>query len=1161
MIPSSAATTKITISDTTGLQPGDTVYIDWNGANGAYTVLKIDSATKFTVGMAYGSGLTGTAYIWPHTIKPYVNTMQNGAGLNYTPYGGIKDNHFHWAYNPENPLDSDIFTTKEGGHFSKTWWTPPSSNGLTTDSDEWEKPGMLHRVERLNYRAGYMIKPFDLNDEAFDDLIIGNGTYIDSPVRPEAIYHTTYNSNTHDNIGGNVNNQFASKIFITSPVSSDGIAEKENKSKIYLCDPTFEYPDILHQITKVNTTSSFNTNEWNSSFDGNNWESFAPLIYGKIDNYVTANNLDTTNAHRNAVNCPLIQIDPEVDIVDNNSLLGANSVWRDANRFAGQMITVIDADTGTMQTRYIIASDTAGTTAADDLFVAVHYPFGHAPAANDFFFIWSHKYACTSPIRLFKETTLDYDFNMNGVLVSAYKEDPILGSTVYSTKSRIASIDGDTALITIVTSNTHNLSTGDVIEVTNTNNYNDMGAHSITVTGPKAFTISGTFADVASESFGYWNLVEPNHSDSSVANPVEFDMSSALVKSSFGGLDMRKSRGLLASQVDDATIDNTTIVSSNDGFTFDSTVSNFLSVGDTVTIAETDSNSDDGVYEIAVDNDSDTFSVYNNRTHSNDANSNTALYTNQWENVIISTTGGGFLGEIRAGLNAWDTGEAKGNIIRKDNSTASNSNKYLSVGESALQITSPSIGDETNDFFLKNNRYDYKISLIYDGYQEGLLSQTTWSYSDVNKTRAKLNIKITLKDFSRRLTAVCLYRRDNADSFYRLVKEISTSSGWNNENTQYNYNLEDFGRSEASYESRTGLSEVLTSIQLKYGISAEIDGYLFAGNCSHENIKNASNQIFRSKPGMYSIFDFSTDFIQLKSKPTALVNFAGRLYAFDETHIYKINQESLAIEDIYEGIGCSSKDSVIVTEYGMFFADKSGAYMHNGTSPNKISSTIESGGDSDESWGGTDNINNVSWKTVAGTPISESPYVSFDSYSSSVLFFVNYNDYNSTTNNNKSVYYCWSYNLTKQRWDLWELCENTSIGAPFIGDKGSVLVPIDNGIYEYKGGSTNRDYTWLSKKLTMEEDSIVKVYNKVKLNGLTSNLNLGGDNKESSDRLLIKTSTGDVSSPTYSESDNQNSQYKLSGSNKKGRWLQFKLEDMTSPIESVGIIYRRKSTK
>ena len=590
----------------------------------------------------------------------------------------------------------------------------------------------------------------------------------------------------------------------------------------------------------------------------------------------------------------------------------------------------------------------------------------------------------------------------------------------------------------------------------------------------------------------------------------------------------------------------------------------FLNTGDTITF-NGNTAAHDGTYEV-IDKTTDDFDVTNAST-ANDTTDAQPITINQWENLVMSTSGGAFIGEIRAGLNAWDTGESTGNIIRKDNSSAIDANKYLEAGEAALTINSPSVGNETNDYFLKSTRYDYKVSLIYDGYQEGLLSNTMWSFEDAStggsKTRAKLNIKISLKTFSKRLTTVCLYRRDNTESFFRLVKEIPTSSGWVNSDDKYSHNIEDFGKTGASYESRTGLSEVLPSIRLKYGISTEIDGYLFAGDCSHENIENASNQIFRSKPGMYSIFNFANDFIQLKSKPTALVNFAGRLYAFDKTNIYRINQQSLAIEDVYEGVGCLSKDSLIVTEYGLFFADKNGAYMHDGSHPKKISSTIEAGGDSSETWGGTDNINNVSWKTVAGTSLSDIPYVTFDASISSVLFFVNFNSYDSTTANNKSIYYCWSYNLTKQRWDLWELAENVSLGIPFTGDKGGVYIPINNAIYEYKGGTTKRDYSWLSKKLTMEEDSVVKVYNKIKINGLTSDLNLAGGNKESSDRLLIKTSTGDMSTSntTYSESDTQNSQYKLSGTNKKGRWLQFKLEDMTSPIESVGIIYRRKSTK
>ena len=137
---------------------------------------------------------------------------------------------------------------------------------------------------------------------------------------------------------------------------------------------------------------------------------------------------------------------------------------------------------------------------------------------------------------------------------------------------------------------------------------------------------------------------------------------------------------------------------------------------------------------------------------------------------------------------------------------------------------------------------------------------------------------------------------------------------------------------------------------------------------------------------MYSIFDYINDFLTLKSKPTALANFNGRLYAFDEKNIYRINQQSLAIEDIYEGVGCTGKDSVVVTEYGMFFADRNGAYMHNGQSPIKISEPIQKGGDTENVFGGTDNIKNVSWNNTVTNSTNYAPYVAFASDNGSVLF-------------------------------------------------------------------------------------------------------------------------------------------------------------------------------
>ena len=1141
--------TKVEVGSTKGFKPGMTLYI--NGKHEA-TIMKIDNATQFTVNDMYSSSASSND-VFPFSLgKANWVSGQNADGSNIAgnvnQYGGVSKQHYHFAYDDDEPLNSDIFTNAEegGGHYSKTWWTVPDitdTNGSVNSNHQ--APGILHRVDRLNYRAGYMIRPFDLDDNTFEDMILGRGVYVDAPVRPDVIYHSNNSSAIHDNQGGNVNNQFASKIFITAPV--EDTYDEVGKSKMYICDPTFEYPDILHQVEKQSYTrgssNTTSTNEWNGTET-----SYEPHLYGKIDGYITTS-ANTTSTHISANQFPVIQI-ASADCVDekgNFAYMGTNN----NNGFAGQMLTIVDSDTGTMQTRQIVSSNVD----SGNLFLGVHFPFGHTPATNDLFYIWSHKYACTSPIRLFREKELDFSLSGVGDNTVAFKADPILSAPIYKTSGDIATIDGNTTLITVDTDTVHGLSTNDVVVISGTTNYDDLGPQDITVTDPKQFTIADTFTDVASESTGTWTLQEVNNSDSSVANPIKFDINTPLIKATFGGLDMRKTRSL-ATHNTDITNDSGTR-----GYT-DVNGDHFMFDGDTVTMKRNSGATDDweGVYPITK-KDADEFYI-TNTTNANDTDA-WDITTNQWEGFLVATTGTGNTAEIRAGFNVWDTGQSQGNIIRNDNSTASDSNKYLSTTEAAVLISSPSLGDETNDFFLKNNEYEYKISLRYDGYQEGPLSTSTWSFKDTVKTRARLRVDISILDFSKRLTQVCLYRRDNKDSFFRLVQQIDTAGGWNYDGHVYKYSVDDSGPVRASYEARTARSEVLDTIKLKYGISAEIDGYLFAGNCSHENIENASNQIFRSKPGMYSVFDYAFDFLQLKSKPTALANFSGRLYAFDKSNIYRINQHSLAIEDIYEGIGCLSKDSVIVTEYGMFFADKNGAYLHDGQSPKKISGPIEQGGGTSHEWGGTDNIRDISWKTIVGNSLFDIPYVTFDSNISSVLFFVTYNDYNATTGLSLEKQYVWSYNLIKNRWDLWELSQDASIGVPFIGDKGAVFIPVDNVVYEYRGGSSKRDYTWLSKKMTMEEDSILKVYNKVKVNGTTDNLLQGGAYKESSDRLLIKTSLGDVASSdiTFSTTSGNHSEYKLKSANKKGRWIQFKLEDMTSPVDSLGIIYRRKSTK
>ena len=180
-------------------------------------------------------------------------------------------------------------------------------------------PGYLHRIERLNYRAGYMIRPFDLDDNTFEDLVIGNGTYIDAPVRPEPIYHTINGSNTHDNQGGNNNNQFASKIFITSPL--EDTYEESGRSKMFICDPTFEYPDITHQIETMRIDGLSGTNAWNGSY-----KSSTPILFGKIVTH-SSTSATTTGTHKAAFTYPYITIDP-AECTDTHGLLALNSKYR-----------------------------------------------------------------------------------------------------------------------------------------------------------------------------------------------------------------------------------------------------------------------------------------------------------------------------------------------------------------------------------------------------------------------------------------------------------------------------------------------------------------------------------------------------------------------------------------------------------------------------------------------------------------------------------------------------------------------------------------------------------------------------------------------------------------------------------------------------------------
>jgi hypothetical protein len=1186
---------------TSALQGGDIIWLDIDGTSystyrdgrACYIVEQKDS-DSFITNMPYLSdnSISGTAYVYPFNIAG--EDHQTGWFPDYykkltgrMAIATDSDYHmFHYAYDPSSPDNPEVFDNnnqRAGGHYTRKWFTPPVSHGFRRHSNvevakkafSIASPGILFNIERLNYRAGYMMRPFsESSSHNFDELEINSNTHVDIPCSPDTVYHIKKGNNLHcstNTTAGTHDNNWTSRLFISSPASGEN-------SRMYICDLDNIAPDSSTQISlEAWASDSYNTNTYNEAEDSSYSQSIEQAVLaGTVAGYDAASS-DTNTAYGDSfvrIQAPT-SVHPYVKIpmtaalglekgfYENGST--SSNFYKQENVWAGYCISVVDKTTGATETRYVIASISSGSYH----YLYIHYPFKTRPdSSHSKFFVWQHQNVCTASVRLLRQTS-NNDTNLPGTeyIINDYDEKGIgniFPDWGISIESAATYDSGNKTKLTCQYQ--HFFVVNDKIEIYNSTNNNFEGTHTVLeVPTTDTFIIAKDFTST------FTAKVRPSNSNSSsgntaVSNPYYLDLASPAFIVNYGGLDLRKTRSYDFTAISEGVAD--------DKIDIDVGANHTIDVGETLTLnanaSAHDDDTQDGVYIVTDDTGegTNTSEIQVSTTVSSDDTG--TLYSDQYELLVSSGSGAFKMGEMRAGMNSWDKGNAEGNIIRYD--STENSDRFLLPVEqivgAGISISASSI-ESTSGYFQSGTNYEYKLSFIYDGYQEGLLTQSIYNYNgpvDVEST----NINISISNFSKRLSHICVYRRDNANNLFKLVKEIPTDTTWSYDvdSQLYLKEITDTGELGATYESRTGLNELLDDITVKYGMSAEIDGYLFVGNCSHNKIKNASNLVFRSKPARFSTFDYVNDTIRLKSPPKAMVNFLGRLYIFDSNNIYKVNQESLVIEDIYEGVGCLSQNSLIVTEYGLFFADSNGAYIHDGNVPNKISNSIFKGGDvsGSVSFDGSDNINNLSWDNVISNSHKRAPMVTFDSNMQSALFLFEYNDVKINSDNeedNIRSYYIWSYHIPGQRWDLWELDTNVNIGNPFIGELGKVNIPINSGLYELRGGSTKKDYTWISKKINAEFDSVLKVFNKVKINGTSTNFTLNGSNKESSDRLLVNTNVGNLSNSdiTHKEDTSNNASYKLSGSNRKGRWLQFKLEDIDEPIDSVGIIYRLRAVK
>ena len=325
----------------------------------------------------------------------------------------------------------------------------------------------------------------------------------------------------------------------------------------------------------------------------------------------------------------------------------------------------------------------------------------------------------------------------------------------------------------------------------------------------------------------------------------------------------------------------------------------------------------------------------------------------------------------------------------------------------------------------------------------------------------------------------------NQINSYRLIEEIDITGTINatktlshvSQNIGYQYDITVGAYEGDLYTDESGLSEYQASSTVYYQVSCQHNSQLFAANVYNPNAadENWTNYIVRSVEFAYDTFNWTSDYLVMPNPITAIVSHSGRVYAFDEYNMYRINPDQLYIEDTFNGLGCTSNQALQSTEYALFIANNTGVHMYDGRSVQHISKPVDfiDAAEGFTSFGYKECVKNYG--------SSFKPLVSFDSDKMCVLIFGNYDA------TNRRI---WSYCLPNQAWFIQGVTSGfhaiPDIKSITISANNSVLASYSDGIYELNRGSSLKLYTWVSKKLNMNQVSQQKKFRKVSVSGNNS---------------------------------------------------------------------------
>jgi len=515
------------------------------------------------------------------------------------------------------------------------------------------------------------------------------------------------------------------------------------------------------------------------------------------------------------------------------------------------------------------------------------------------------------------------------------------------------------------------------------------------------------------------------------------------------------------------------------------------------------------------------------------------------QSAIISSNDTGFTYTLYL-----NSGIGNGKLATITSASATNFSTWTKLQNAPLDVSLSQTNMIANTSgFSASKEFWYKTSFLYDGYQESPLSRSVRLGTDDEKN-VEVTMDIYADTLSSRVTHVNLYRAEGSritagnttltepTGFYRLVDSyeldiswgISTDTTWGTTRTKKVIDTYKLG---ASYEARTGISEVLDHTIPNYSLSTDLNSHLFVTKCHHQLINDANNYLFKSKAYSYDQFNWINDFLMLPTTPTAIKAFNGRIWVFDENNTYRIDPHGLYIEDTIEGVGCISQKSIIVTDQGMCFCDSNNIYLHNGQNAVPISMTIHAGTSTAYSWSNVDT--------------SYEPLITYMNKLKS--FLIIFKDKTS------GEYRIWAYNTVKSRWDLFGEIQKYGSSAKsdlpagvFIGKNGEVNVSLDDQWFVLcDDTSRRRSWDWHSKKLTLGQDTQIKRFNNFTVTGSPS-----GSLGSASTGVAVK--IDDV----LATEDGTLNNFEVASGERSGKHIQWILSGQTGEVDALGTVYRRK---